>query len=65
MLNLSRVGATELSMPHLSACLKTKKLLLKLMLDNNRIGEEGAKLLAEGLAGGDALTHLTLSNSSI
>jgi hypothetical protein len=36
-------------MPVLSSALANKRFLTKLLLDNNKIGVEGAELLAKGL----------------
>jgi Ran GTPase-activating protein (RanGAP) involved in mRNA processing and transport len=42
-------GLSKNSILHLSQALKNKRFLTKLVLDNNNIGSEGAKLLSKGL----------------
>jgi len=52
-------------MPTLSQALANKRFLTKLLLDNNKIGAEGATLLAKGLAANETLTNLHLANCQL
>ncbi len=61
VITLADTGLTKTSIPLLSRALKNKRFLTKIMLDQNKIGVEGAKLLAEGLKDNDTLTNLHLS----
>jgi Ran GTPase-activating protein (RanGAP) involved in mRNA processing and transport len=50
------------SMPVLSKALANKRFLTKLVLDNNKIGKEGAELLAKGIQANETLTNLHMAN---
>lgn len=42
---------TKAAIPKFSECIRNKHFLTKILLDNNRIGVDGARLLAEGITG--------------
>ena len=58
-------GISKLSITAFSKTLKNKKFLTKVLLDFNKIGIEGAKILADGLKENETLTNLHLSHCLI
>jgi Ran GTPase-activating protein (RanGAP) involved in mRNA processing and transport len=52
-------------MGNLSQALANKRFLTKLLLDNNKIGVEGAQILAKGIAANETLTNLHLANCQL
>jgi hypothetical protein len=55
-------GLSQASIPYLSKCLINKRFMTQLVLDNNRIGQEGAKLLANGIRDNETMTDLRIAN---
>lgn len=56
---------TKASIPVFARSLRNKRFLTKILLDSNKIGVEGAKILAEGLKDNETLTNLHLSHCQI
>ena len=52
-------------MPALSTALENKRFLTKLLLDNNKIGPQGAAILAQGIKSNETLTNLHLANCGL
>jgi Ran GTPase-activating protein (RanGAP) involved in mRNA processing and transport len=62
VITLADIGLTKISIPHIAKSLKNKRFLTKILLDSNKIGIEGAQLLAEGIKDNETLTNLHLSH---
>ena len=58
-------GLTHASIPFLSKCLTNKRFMTQLVIDNNRIGTPGAKLLADGIKDNETMTDLRIANCQI
>lgn len=65
VITLADAGVTKTSIPIFAKSLRNKRFLTKILLDFNKIGLEGAKILAEGLKDNETLTNLHLSHCLI
>lgn len=65
MITLADAGLSKASIPQFAKSLTNKRFLTKILLDQNKIGPEGAKTLADGLKDNETLTNLHLSHCEI
>jgi len=62
VITVADAGITKASIPVFAKSLRNKRFLTKILLDSNKIGVDGAKILAEGLKDNETLTNLHLSH---
>ena len=62
---IGETGITSTSIPQLNKTLQNKRFMTQIILDNNRIGVDGAKKFAQGIANNETMTDLRMANCSI